>query len=276
MKYLTLFLTEKCTRSCAYCDIPTIKKKKSLDLVLLRSYYDLINDSSFSKIVLTGGEPGTLSEDILSEIFNEIRIPISVNTNGEFIKRGYFKKFYDKFVDVQYHPVTEINKRINLFSLDQKIRYHIPVHKDNIILLPQFLDNYKIVDFEIAPYDSKNGDISRVLDISDFKLIYYIIKDRNVTNQTKINFRRLSKLDNIDSFRKACINKFHFFPSIDFVNSRIKKCICSHTRSSSIELNISNFNKLNNGELKFEKSNLCDYCCMVIEKFDEILKDVKK
>jgi len=275
MRYLTLFLTEQCTRSCLYCDIPKLKKRKSLDLILLRSYYDLINNSSFSKVVLTGGEPGTLPENVLAEIFSEIKIPIGVNTNGEFIKRGYFEKFYNQFVDLQYHPVREINKKINLFLLDSKIRYHIPVHRKNILFLTKFLDSYSIVDFEIAPYDSKNGNTLWSLGVNDFKMLYAIIKDRNVTEATKTNFRRLAMISNLDALRVECAKNFHFYPSIDFVNSRIKKCICSHTRSAWVKLNISNFHDLDNGTLKFDKSDICDSCCMVIERLDDILRGAK-
>lgn len=272
MTHLTLFLTELCNNNCEYCDISKIKKRKSLNINILRDYYSLINSSGYHKIVLTGGEIGLLPESIIAEILNNITIPISINTNGTFIRKNYFDKFYDKIFEIQYHPVTEINKSIKQIIIDKKIKYRIPIHKKNIFLLNDFLNKYNDIIFDIAPYDSKSNISGFLLTHEDFILIWDIIKNKNVTSSTLKTFKILKDFSDFSILRNRCFNNYYMFPSIDFVNSKIKKCICSHSLSPSIELTKFNFELMKTNNISFTRNDLCSKCYQLIYNFNKLIR----
>jgi len=266
MNYLTLFLTEQCNRKCEYCDIARIKKQKSINIFLINKFIPIIKESKWNNIVLTGGEPTLVKEDVLDYIINELGDKfLKVNTNGLWIKKGYFEKYYDKVDKIQLHPVSEINEFYDNI-IDDKIIYHFPVHKRNIIYLRNFLKRNKDIKIRLAPYDEKyiNNDFS--LTTMDFIEIYDIIKNfKNITDDTKILFKNLSKNTNYNKLKECC-----FYPSIDFVNGRIKKCIKSHTLSDWFELTEENFNNMKN--LKYTNNDICNNCHLFIRDYEKLIR----
>jgi len=270
---LTLFLTEQCSRKCTYCDIGNMKYRSKPSLSYIKKYLPIISKmSNIDKIVLTGGEPGMLNEVTLDFIFETIKQKhIQVNTNGLFLKR-YYNKYKNYIDNVMYHPVSEITEEIKYEPNIDNIQYHFPVHKKNIKYLTNFLDRYPHIIFEVSPYDSKIEQNDLKLKLNDFITIYNIIKNRNATNYSKTIFNRIIKLwDLKDNYRELCISKFREH-SIDFVNGKIKKCICSHTNSSWVFLSTNNLNNLNN--LKFDKAESCYNCFHVfnIIQLENILR----
>jgi len=255
---LTLFLTEQCNRKCKYCDIGNLKKRNKPPLIYLKKYLPIIRDkSSIDKVVLTGGEIGLLSETILDYIFEILQTKnIHVNTNGLFIQR-YYKKYKEYINTIMCHPVSEINEEFNPYDI-KNINYHFPVHKQNIYLLDDFLNRYKDITFEISPYDSKLKQSKFELNHDDYQTIYKIIKNKNATIYSKnLFFKILMIWNKQEKYRKICREKSNDF-SIDLVYGKIKKCVCSHTNSASIDLTINNLNDML--KIKFDNSDVCNTC----------------
>ncbi len=265
---LTLFLTEQCNRKCKYCDIGVSKKRYKSGLIHIKKYCEIISDmKEIDTVVLTGGEIGLMSETILDFIFETLKDKhIHINTNGTFIKKGYYKKYKEYINEVMYHPVSEIDQDIELFPLFP-VKYHFPVHKKNIHLLSDFLDKNSILvkEFDPSPYDMKYENDVFKLDFKDFKKIYDIIcNKRNVSDYSIRVFKKIIRLwEKQDSYREQCRKEFNDF-SIDLVQLKINKCVCSHTLSSSVDLTPENLMNLKN--LKFEKSAVCDNCFHFIHK----------
>lgn len=271
MSWLSLFLTQKCNRQCNYCDIGQIpiKDRKHLDWDLLETFLPLIvKQTMFNKIGLTGGEIGYLNEDQLTFILESLNQKYTIiNTNGLFMKR-YFEKFYSLIDLFIYHPVEEIQPFISDMINDEKVIHLFPIHKQNLQLLPQFLETHKQYKISLSPYDSKFDfkDDPYKLSRIDLHYIYKLVCDYdNIVNKTYFQDLVNIKDDTLKLYRQVCFNRIELYPAIDFVNGLIKKCVCSHTRSSSVELTQSNFLRLLNNALTFDTMDLCDNCLHIIQ-----------
>lgn len=273
MNYLTLFLTEKCQKRCGYCDIGVMKNRKHIDESLLNQYLPVIAKSEWQYIVLTGGEPALIKEDLFFETLDFLKFKhIRVNTNGMLFYKGYFEKYYKYINEVQYHPVSEITYNFDVIR-DEKITYNFPIHKNNIQYLKSLLDTYYDIPIMLTPYDNKIDDDSLSLSTKDYGEVYSIIKDRdNIKEDTKRLFRFLGNMVHLDFVRNYCFNMIVAYPSIDFVHGRIKKCIRSHTRSDWKPLTMKNFQNLRN--LDFENKKICDKCNFFIKDFEQIIRNM--
>lgn len=275
MNYLTLFLTEKCNRKCFYCDVGDIKEKRSPSEDYIKQYIPMIAKSDWQSVVLTGGEPALTPPNLLDFIVNQLKFKhVSVNTNGLWFKMKYFDKYYDLIENVQYHPVVEINQDFDIIY-DDKIIYNFPIHKNNIKYIKSFIDKYFDIKIKLTPYDNKNGDSSLCLSMEDCKKVFEIIKNtQNIDRGTIQLFRFLSHMLDPNFIRDFCTNSIVAYPSIDFVNGRIKKCIRSHTRSDYVDLTKENFQNLRT--LKFHKKDVCDNCLLFVRNFQEIVEMMVK
>ena len=266
MNYLTLFLTEQCNRKCLYCDIGMMENRKKPNKPTIKKYIPLIKESSWSNIVLTGGEVSLIDSSLLDFIMIELKDKIlKINTNGLWFKFKYFEKYYEIVDYIQYHSITEINQKFEPI-IDRKITYYFPIHKRNIKYLDDFLNDNKNLIIRLAPYDMKfiNNEFS--LNKEDFIKIFNIIKKYdNVTTDTKKMFEFLSKNTNIDILKKCC-----FYPSIDFVNCKIKKCIKSHTLSTWIPLTEENFKNIE--QLKYVKDDMCNDCFLFVRDHEKLIR----
>ena len=86
-------------------------------------------------------------------------------------------------------------------------------------------------------------------------------------------FERLSKFSDISILQNRCFENHYMYPSIDFVNGYIKKCICSHNRSPKIKLTNDSFEMMCKEELSFDRNNLCDNCYHVIYNFNILIRE---
>ena len=273
MKYLTLFLTELCNRKCPYCDIGNMKERKNINEDLLNEFLPLIADSKWESIVLTGGEPTLIGEELLSKILITLKDKyVKINTNGELFWKKLFVK-YDEYIDkVQYHPVSEINQTFVKID-DPKVIHYFPLHHKNVKYLKKFLEYMNKLPVMFTPYDDKIGDDSYNLTKEDCKEIYDLIsKTNNVTEDTVELFRLLSINPGLDLIRNFCFNNMVTYPSIDFVNGRIDKCIRSHTRSDWKPLTVDNFHNIKN--LWFDDNKVCKECCLFLRDRKDIIKEM--
>ncbi len=164
IKSLAFFVTERCQYSCEYCDIPHIKHPKDYDVVTFLRYINMINKYPLDHITITGGEPGLLPEHRLEMLFDNIEHNININTNGEFIRRGYYDRWKDRISMIDYH-VSEANLHPGfLYDIDTSMRndcefpkgrYVLVAHRENQEFIELMEMDYPGIDFHIHPYDDK-------------------------------------------------------------------------------------------------------------------------
>lgn len=262
MKYLTCFLTEKCSNRCSYCDIGKMKNRKSPDKNIIDKYIPIINSSPWERVNLTGGEIGTLDPNILRFLFEELGSKkIKINTNGLFLKR-YSNEYLHLIERIHLHPVSEIDQSFQETYKD--VFYTFPLHHNNIIYLDGFLSAHRKFLIHFLFYNEKYENGTYHLTPKDIQNIITIFhKHDNISLQSRNHAALIQKYMNskeIKKIRRFCFEKIHYNPSIDFVNGEIKKCICSHSRAARAPLTVSNFNGLWDNTLKFNDTSLCSNC----------------
>lgn len=128
----SLFITELCNKRCNYCDIPDIRYPKDSITEFIETYLPMIDKHNFESYTLTGGEPAKSHNVDL--VFDIITKPIKVNTNGLFIEKGYFDKYYDQIDELSIHPICEM-KEVSEFAKtvcnDKKITLYVPFDNNN-------------------------------------------------------------------------------------------------------------------------------------------------
>lgn len=113
---ITLFLTEKCNEKCPYCDLTYKADSEKVGYNGLK-YWDIVSpyldkyNDRIGKLSFTGGEPGTLEkkdfDPLVSDIHN-LGFKIKVNSNGLFIRKGYFDDYFDDIDTIGLHPFKEL------------------------------------------------------------------------------------------------------------------------------------------------------------------------
>lgn len=110
-------------------------------------------------VTLCGGEPGTLSEPEVKEVFNSLeekKCEIDILTNGLFIKR--YSQYLDRIDTVEYHCVENLEDNIEFPDLDQnKFNYLIIITNNNHTKVDAFLDRYPKIKFRLV-CNSKQGE----------------------------------------------------------------------------------------------------------------------
>lgn len=267
MKKLTLFVTNMCNKKCYYCDIPKLTHTRHFNIEESEWILQHIEKLKINRLVITGGEPGLLSLEhikILSSYFRNKSLQIS--TNGTFIKNKY-QKYFNHIDILQLHSEITFKKEIesyNNINLNKVFFYSI--NKTNLKNLEDWLEINKNIIIELVPYDDKNNQSHLKLNLNDIKFINKIIQKRiNVSENSKNTFRVLEKFyDQHDVFKKLCFSK-NYNLLIDLVNHKINKCICSNSRSSSVDLTLENLKNLKN--LKFNESSMCNDCLFCIKEY---------
>lgn len=105
--YVNFFvrMTDLCTADCSFCPYHD-EKSKPFDVAKFKYAFDGITGAGIwiNKIGITGGEP-TLCMDKVREIVSHVhkgdpQVPITINTNGQYLKELDKKRFLDKITDV--------------------------------------------------------------------------------------------------------------------------------------------------------------------------------
>jgi organic radical activating enzyme len=281
IKKMAIFLTEKCDKSCHYCDIPTLKNPKGPDLDLINKYLPIIDkDESFVHYTITGGEPGLASEDVWESIFSLIEChPIRINTNGKFFENGYYDKYKEKIWEVGIH--VDVGEEINILSTDEGIWYYLPVNKQNFKDVPDYISKYPTLNFSLIPYLHK----SLQKNYDEYALSYNDYKELNKSIASFNNIaacgkemldlvERSNNLGSLDLFRESC--KYTYVqPILDFVNGRIGRCVFSYTQNIYREMNRENLLDLFNYKLDFGSVDTsCDVCDECFRYFDYYMNNL--
>jgi len=276
---LVLFLTEECDKKCFYCDIGQLKNPKKPKKHLIEKYFPIVNgrDDIFPVFTLTGGEPGLVDVDILEYIFDEVCDchKIRVNTNGLFIDKGYFDRWYDKINWVGYHPNIEVKEDIKHYICDDKIQIFQPVHSKNYKDVLNKCQKYPLLKFDLIPFLQKqefDGDQEYILSQKQFQELYNSVYNLNNVLPDTFDMLKKSFSSNYNTMmlhRTACGNS-QIHPTIDFVNEKILRCPISWTYSDKVELTKSNIIKMMSFNLfKNAKNDIsCQRCNDCLRYFD--------
>lgn len=158
-KRTAILTTYKCNWNCDYCLVDTHDKHKQspINFLDLKKKINKLADNSL--VTLCGGEPGTLSEPEVKEIFNSLeekKCEIDILTNGLFIKR--YSQYLDRIDTVEYHCVENLEDNIEFPNLDQnKFNYLIIITNNNYAKVDAFLDRYPKIQFRLV-CNSKNRE----------------------------------------------------------------------------------------------------------------------
>jgi organic radical activating enzyme len=269
-----LFLTEKCNLKCFYCDIGQLEVQRDPDPELLYHYFPKINgrDDIVKKFTLTGGEPALAPYEMLEYIFTNIAKcqDIQVNTNGLFIEKGYFEKWYDKIDYVGYHSCIEVGEDINPYIEDCKITIYQPIHRKSLPLIKDMCRRYNKLRFNLIPMLTKymfNNYEDYILRTEDYEWLFKELQDvDNVEFSTLLGLYYSSKYteEQRRKHRIICGNS-HTHPTIDFVNKVIRRCPISYTFNDTVPLTDENFEKLM--EFKLFRDASLDVSCMSCNDF---------
>jgi len=253
---LGIIFTEKCNWKCTYCPNrynrkPAVCTEKTIQQ-FLPTIYDIFKYIRYTLVWQPDGELGTLSPAMIDTIFNCIPLVsnIRLNTNGLFIEKGYFKKYYNRISLVRYHCTRELDQPIQFpeYDLDPKVVYIMVCHQDNQHLIKKFKEEYPTIRFEESVTSwilHKKQRIDRP-----------VVEDRN-----------------LQIHRGVCRQVMHR-PTINLATKRIELC-CDIQCKSSVPLTEDNLKKLKCKQLDFPFDSYCHNDCYpdsVIGKFDALLE----
>ena len=239
MRDLSLFITQVCNENCYYCDIPTIKNPKHINLSLYKTFCDVISNYKFDFLSLSGGEPGVLDTETLDRIFSLSPFKLKVNTNGLFIEKKYHLRYRESIHHICHH-IIRLEDDIEWAS-ENDLDYRVyVVTESNIKTIGTVREKYKNIFFKI--YDDKLNDL-----------------------------KFLPTEQQLEKYKEHIIEKGYFGKplescllatrQIDLVNGRILKCCKSYTNSPSLRFNEANLREL-------LKDNRCEEwsCCKSCSK----------
>lgn len=273
IKKLALLVTEKCNKKCWYCNFPQIKKPKDAPISLITKYIPYLETfDSFDFYTITGGEPGLIDPVIFDYLFNTISIhPIRINTNGEFVKRGYFQKYYHYLDIMGLHATIDLEdipeELVLPFEEFSKVWYYIPIHSQNYKYIQTYLYRYENLQFSLIEFQNKWRDKPKYekyrLTQDMYKEIYdKIYRLPNIADCCKLLFYRLGFQSKTvrEQHRHAC-SIGYIQPVINFATKKIQHCVNNYTDSSQqVELNTPNLKSLLHYQL-FQFYDIdCDGC----------------
>ena len=247
MSSFSFIITEKCNWTCDYCYFPTIvQKEPRIDsfqkhFPYIKKVLDKLSDNHLLvHIDIQGGEVGTVPLEILQYIFQTIKRPIAVSTNGEFLKNEYH---HDKLIrqylgPILWHVTDDFKSNLTVDYNDDEIHISKGIVHNNVDEIVNFVREndhiiFDYIEFEFDITEERYVDLWMYCDLID-KLQGF----ENITqNAWNVLTRRFSEsLDHRDN----CKN-LNGTIVIDMVNENI--CLCQRHPNVSIELNEENLIK---------------------------------
>lgn len=259
-KTISFFLTEFCNQKCEYCDIPTIKEPKGIDIKNFKKYMKIINQYTFQWIFLSGGEVGTIDVKDLDIVFSEIKDPIILFTNGLFIQKKYLDRYRNKIDIVHYH-INTVNQEIPFTLKNQDSLVYIITAK-NYDQVPKIYEAYKQYPLYFKIYTHKRVDRNDLVVTNE---IFQELETYNIYIEELESWKKFKNL--FLNNQGPLWNKLQCHVAerqIDFVRNRTLDCCISHVWNSSKELTEENLIKVIE-TTKAEWSPPCDSCIKKIK-----------
>ena len=183
---IELILTYECNWKCDYCCVdthnaPSISKDQIIEKLnkVIPGY----------NVTLSGGEVGTMAkEDILFilDFLDDIKCPISLNTNGLFLKK--YKDLINRFEYILYHCSEDLVTKPKFCDTDGvNIDYMLVVSDNNIEHLDSFLTRYNNVEFHVVAATQPLGGLEVTLSNEN----RYKIMKKRYKNISKESLKRL-------------------------------------------------------------------------------------
>lgn len=289
---IVLFLSEKCNKQCYYCDIGQNPKQKDIKKESFFNFFPLINMNgmkyNYENYTITGGEPGLVDVDVFDFFFKEKckGIHTNINTNGLFIEKGYFDKFYDKIDKIGLHPYVDIDEIPKELRCDPKIIIYQPIYKNKIDKIEEFCKNHNNFLINLIPYVQKyqplnNNDL--IIPLESFQKIIDLTKNlENLELSTIQTINRLSKQSDCGIYlnRKFCGNSYNNIV-FDFSYDKIWRCPTSKTNTDKDELTTEKINLCFEKKLfRSSESDLnCAHCFDCLRYFNyyfnQFLQEIK-
>jgi len=245
---VVIFLTENCNWKCKHCIIPENNNvtSKLENFLWLISYFSLLKYD----IILSGGEIGTLSEQILDKVFKQIVHPVKVNTNGEFIEKEYHRRYKSKISELYVHINENCSSPKEGYKTDIKIVYGIVGSVND---LKKSLEYYKNIYFDYI--GAEDSDISYdKLDL-DFLTKYSNVNQELVTDILK------RKDSDVQKLRQNCPKQNCIFINLH----RGIISLCSKNVHIGLPLNKDNLRKRLSNSIEFVyDKNICNNCYQLI------------
>jgi len=269
IKKIAVILSEKCNFNCWYCDIGNLKKPKTADLNVIRPIITKLDQSdSFEAFTLTGGEPGILPPEYIDAFFESIKChPARVNTNGAFVRNGWWDKYKDQIDQMGIHhsiDVTDIPEELH-FDMDeyQHIAYYVPTHIGNVDDALDLAVKYPHLRFSFIPYVCKvAGTGQHRMTVDQYRhALDRMMEMENVVNCCKVLFKRLGEKDekSLALHQKGCALG-HVQPLLNLCKMQIQQCVSMYSsNTNTVELTDENLDKL----LQFNLFNVYNPDCSV-------------
>lgn len=167
MRRICLAVTSICDQKCPYCLINLGNERLNLNKI------KKINFSNINYINITGGEPGTLNLNEVTQLFEELKSigqeKIRIFTNGLFIE-----KYYDLFPKLIYtHHVISSERKL---YEKENIKKVLVIDQSNIDDLKTVIEkNINSLFFVIIAWNKEAQ-----YDTTFFEKLYSIIEKENV------------------------------------------------------------------------------------------------
>ncbi len=169
-KEYEIIVTYKCNWNCSYCCVDTHSREEVEKKVVFNKIKKI---EEGSKVYVTGGEPGTLSQDYLEEIFLKLKEKgclLGLNTNGLFLSR--YPELLKYISDVNYHCSEDLDLKIPILTFENlkypvKIDYLLIVHDENEHKLQAFLNYYPEITFNVVPASTPGSGILEAPELSN-------------------------------------------------------------------------------------------------------------
>lgn len=270
-----LFLTSKCNWGCNYCfrtefDIRANDDSETNNRIL--KYVPIISKMT-DDILLTGGEIGLVSPDILDFIFNMFKkSTIRIATNGTWFETESYQKYkFNKNIMILYHTVENLFDDIKYEKIEDNIniKYNFVVTGKNYQDVPQLLSRYPNITF----YPITDLRKKEILPQTFYKKVYDLIHQfDNVPHQIKQAIKVMGGDDKY--WIDECIKIKPYRIRIDFNSNKITSC-CVPTVGEPISKK--SLEQLSTRKLQFPVDNkICTYCVVrLLNKSRDITLPIK-
>jgi hypothetical protein len=256
MRTTTLVLTTDCDWDCSYCNVTKFGKYTTNKEKIARHLpyiMELIGDYNF---VLAGGEIGLVPADIISDLMLAMGKPVTINTNGLFMEKGYHNiPEIRSNIDKIYYHVDDLLQKTEVYG-DSELDILYGIVSDNIDSIIKFVSTNKDLQISYVGLDSSFNN-------NRMDYITLLLLIREYYNVTDDAIRQLEhyclRYNHLGKYRRFC--KATSF-TIDLAKEVI--CLCAfRNKHIDIPLTRENLQRVISESNVFQGDDNCATCTRV-------------
>ena len=259
----SFILTEKCNWKCEYCYFSNISKQSEPrfetfqnHLPYIKKIIDNLSCHGIQvNIDIQGGEVGTIPLDLIQYVFQTLQYPITVSTNGEFLKNEYHldEKIRPFIKMIMWHLSTDL---ISHDYKDDEIFISKGIVHHSVDEIVSFVRTNDHIMFDYIEFEFDIKEKRKINFLMYHQLLNRLATVSNVTdNAISILERRLMEKEDM---RSNC-RKYNGAVVIDMVNENI--CLCQRQPNDSFPLNKLNLiTRLKTFPVSLFEGKSCDTC----------------